>query len=108
MGPCRGSGRSAVRSRDASAARANGADAALPRWLLRSRDGAVNRPNRAGHRIAVDARPRPRARHVPRRIRMTDDRLRRWLESAEQPMSPDPEFAAALHDELRGELGFVP
>ncbi|HEX6868163.1 MAG TPA: transporter substrate-binding domain-containing protein [Candidatus Limnocylindrales bacterium] len=39
---------------------------------------------------------------------MTDDRLRRWLETAEEPLSPDPTFAAALRDELRHELGFLP
>jgi polar amino acid transport system substrate-binding protein len=38
---------------------------------------------------------------------MSDDRLRRWLEAAEQPLKPDPEFAAALRDELRHELGFA-
>ena len=37
---------------------------------------------------------------------MTDERLRRWLEAAEQPLSPSPEFAATLHAELRAELGF--
>src|SRR6266536_185300 len=37
---------------------------------------------------------------------MRDDRLRRWLEAVEQPLKPDPEFAAALRDELRQELGF--
>jgi putative S-methylcysteine transport system substrate-binding protein len=39
---------------------------------------------------------------------MTDDRLRRWLEAAEEPLAPDPRFAAALRDELRHELGFIP
>lgn len=39
---------------------------------------------------------------------MTDDRLRRWLEFAEQPLAPDAAFAAALREELRQELGFVP
>src|SRR5215207_10398226 len=39
---------------------------------------------------------------------MTDDRLRRWLEAAEQPLAPDPAFAVALRDELRQELGFIP
>jgi len=38
---------------------------------------------------------------------MTDDRLRRWLEAAEEPLAPDPAFAVALRDELRHELGFV-
>jgi L-cystine transport system substrate-binding protein len=37
---------------------------------------------------------------------MTDDRLRRWLEAAEEPLAPDPTFAVALRDELRHELGF--
>ena len=39
---------------------------------------------------------------------MTDDRLRRWLEAAEQPAAPDEAFAVGLRDELRQELGFVP
>jgi ABC-type amino acid transport substrate-binding protein len=39
---------------------------------------------------------------------MTDDRLRRALEAAEGPLAPDPQFAAALRDELRQELGFIP
>ena len=39
---------------------------------------------------------------------MTDDRLRRWLETAEGPLAPDSTFAAALRDELRHELGFIP
>jgi L-cystine transport system substrate-binding protein len=38
---------------------------------------------------------------------MTDDRLHRWLEAADQPQAPDPAFAAALRDELRHELGFI-
>jgi L-cystine transport system substrate-binding protein len=39
---------------------------------------------------------------------MTDERLRRWLEAAEQPLAPNPAFAGALRDELREELGFIP
>jgi cystine transport system substrate-binding protein len=39
---------------------------------------------------------------------MTDDQLRRWLEEADQPLQPAPEYAAGLRDELRAELGFVP
>jgi ABC-type amino acid transport substrate-binding protein len=38
---------------------------------------------------------------------MNDDRLRRWLEAADQPRRPDPEFAASLLDDLRHELGFT-
>ena len=39
---------------------------------------------------------------------MTDERMRRWLEAAEEPIGPDPAFAVALRDELRRELGYVP
>jgi len=38
---------------------------------------------------------------------MTDDRLSRWLETAEKALAPDPTFAAELRDELRLELGLV-
>jgi len=37
---------------------------------------------------------------------MNDDRVRRILEVAEQPLAPAPEFATALLDDLRAELGF--
>ena len=39
---------------------------------------------------------------------MSDERLHRWLEAAEQPLAPSPTFAAALRDELRRELGHIP
>jgi ABC-type amino acid transport substrate-binding protein len=39
---------------------------------------------------------------------MTDERLHRWLEEADRPLAPNPEFAGALRDSLRAELGFVP
>jgi len=39
---------------------------------------------------------------------MTDHRLHRWLEAAEQPLAPDPRFTDSLRDELRAELGFIP
>jgi ABC-type amino acid transport substrate-binding protein len=39
---------------------------------------------------------------------MSDERLHRWLEAAEQPLEPSPTFAAALRDELRRELGHIP
>jgi outer membrane protein assembly factor BamB len=35
---------------------------------------------------------------------MNDDRIRRLLEVASEPMSPSPEFAGALLSQLRGEL----
>jgi ABC-type amino acid transport substrate-binding protein len=38
---------------------------------------------------------------------MTDDRLHRWLEPVDQPLTPDSAFAAALLDELGAELGFA-
>ena len=37
---------------------------------------------------------------------MNDDRLRRWLEAADEPLRPDPEFAASLLEDLGRELGF--
>jgi ABC-type amino acid transport substrate-binding protein len=37
---------------------------------------------------------------------MSDDRLRRWLEAADRPERPSPEFASALLDEIGHELGF--
>ena len=38
---------------------------------------------------------------------MNDDRLRRWLEAADEPRRPDPRFAASLLDEISQELGFA-
>jgi ABC-type amino acid transport substrate-binding protein len=38
---------------------------------------------------------------------MSDDRLRRWLEAADEPRRPDPEFAASLLADLGQELGFA-
>ena len=39
---------------------------------------------------------------------MNDDRLHRLLAVAERPVVPAPEFAGALLDELKDELGFTP
>lgn len=38
---------------------------------------------------------------------MTDERIRRLLEAAEQPLAPSPDFASGLLDELKAELGFA-
>jgi cystine transport system substrate-binding protein len=39
---------------------------------------------------------------------MSEDRLHRWLEAADQPLAPDAQFAVELRDALRQELGHIP
>jgi hypothetical protein len=83
-------------------------DPPLPRRLHGPRDREAHRSQRGGHGVAPDPRARSRPRGLSRRHRMSDERLHCWLEAAEQPLAPEPTFAAALRDELRREVGLIP